>query len=251
MLLLALLPALAAGCGGGGEPTAAVPTPTTVDGADPQTTAAPPSGPSYTVATAAKEGTIQIYKGPNESQKASTLKHPRLINDDPKAKVPLVMLVEQQQGDWLEVALPIRPNGSKGWVKKSEFKLDDHNFRIEINLAAFNLKGFRGDKQIFDAPIAVARDDTPTPGGKYYTTELLEPPDPKGDYGPYAIGLSGHSDALLTFGGGPGQLGIHGTNKPEAIGTKVSHGCIRLKNADITKLVDIGMPLGTPVVINA
>jgi lipoprotein-anchoring transpeptidase ErfK/SrfK len=245
VLLLALVPTVAVACGGGGQEAQ---TPTT-----PADAAAPASdeGEAYTVATASKVGDVQIYKEPDETKKGSTLKNPRLINDDPQAKVPLVMLVEEQKDSWLQVSLPVRPNGSKGWVKQSDFALTEHRYRIEVNLGGFNLKAFQGDEQIFDAPIGVAEEAYPTPGGKYYTTELLQPPNPKGSYGPYALGLSGHSDVLTTFEGGPGQLGIHGTDKPEGIGKKVSHGCIRLKNADIEKLVEIGMPLGTPVIINA
>lgn len=41
---------------------------------------------------------------------------------------------------------------------------------------------------------------------------------------------------------------IHGTDKPESIGRSVSHGCVRLMNADIAKLYAI-VPLGTPVFI--
>ena len=91
--------------------------------------------------------------------------------------------------------------------------------------------------------------DTPTPVGEFYLTELLAPPNPNGAYGPYAFGLSGFSDTLTTFNGGPGQLGIHGTNQPNLIGTKVSHGCIRMSNENITALSQL-LPLGTPVQIS-
>lgn len=42
--------------------------------------------------------------------------------------------------------------------------------------------------------------------------------------------------------------GIHGTNVPESIGQAASHGCIRLRNADIEALVPL-VPVGTPVYI--
>jgi lipoprotein-anchoring transpeptidase ErfK/SrfK len=248
LLLLALAPTLAVGCGGG-QPSESV-TPTSAATAEPAESPAPGAS-RYTVATAAKEGTVQIYNEPDEAKKGATLKNPRLINDDPSAKVPLVMLVTDTKPGWYQVSLPIPPNGSKGWVKESDFKTSGHDFHMEVNLGAFNLKAFNGDEQIFEAPIGVAKEDTPTPGGSYYTTELLKPPDPNGAYGPFAYGLSGHSEKDLGAEFGDGQLGIHGTNEPQNIGKKISHGCIRLKNADITKLEEIGMPLGTPVVINA
>jgi lipoprotein-anchoring transpeptidase ErfK/SrfK len=45
-------------------------------------------------------------------------------------------------------------------------------------------------------------------------------------------------------------IGIHGTNEPQLVGTDVSHGCIRLRNEDISRLVGL-LPLGTPVEITA
>ena len=42
--------------------------------------------------------------------------------------------------------------------------------------------------------------------------------------------------------------GIHGTNAPESIGHSASHGCVRLRNADIEKLFDM-VSIGTPVYI--
>jgi len=76
----------------------------------------------------------------------------------------------------------------------------------------------------------------PTPHGTYYLVELLKQPDPYGLYGPYAFGLSAFSNVLFSFGGGPGEIGMYGTNNPSALGTDVSHGCIRISNDGITKL---------------
>jgi len=41
---------------------------------------------------------------------------------------------------------------------------------------------------------------------------------------------------------------IHGTNRPDTIGTKVSSGCFRLVNADVADLYD-RVPVGTKVVV--
>ena len=92
----------------------------------------------------------------------------------------------------------------------------------------------------------VGRSVVPTPAGTYYLAELLAQPNPNGIYGPYAFGLSAFSNVLYSFGGGPGEIGIHGTNNPASLGTNASHGCIRISNAGITKLARI-LPLGTPV----
>jgi lipoprotein-anchoring transpeptidase ErfK/SrfK len=41
---------------------------------------------------------------------------------------------------------------------------------------------------------------------------------------------------------------IHGTNRPDTIGTAVSSGCFRLVNADVTDLYD-RIPVGTKVIV--
>jgi len=96
----------------------------------------------------------------------------------------------------------------------------------------------------------VMHDDEVTITPQWSTDALARYFDPTGPYGPYAYGLSGFSNVLDEFKGGDGVIGIHGTNEPGAIGTDVSHGCIRLRNEAILELVPV-LPLGTPVHITA
>jgi lipoprotein-anchoring transpeptidase ErfK/SrfK len=67
--------------------------------------------------------------------------------------------------------------------------------------------------------------------------------------GPYALALSARSNVLQQFGGGPGQIGIHGRDGlGGTLGQAESHGCIRLDTPDIDWLV-ARMGPGTPVTI--
>lgn len=213
-------------------------------------TTTPPSAPATsttvdpdltTVATT-PESTYDVYDSPD----ATTPSHQVTAPEGPG--VPLTFVVLDEQGDRLHVELPERPNGSTGWIDRAGVTLQTHDFHITVTLDEFNIEVFRGDEVILDAPVGVAAENTPSPGGTYYTTSLLQPPDPNGVYGTYAYGLSAFSDVLETFSGGPGQLGIHGTNDDASIGTQVSHGCIRMHNADIEQLVPV-LPLGVPVTI--
>ena len=254
-LLAALLGALlllAGACSGSDdEPVAAAPTTGAVATLPETTTTTQPSYVSQ-VATPLAEGELAVYAAPDDTApQVHALPNPRLINGDPNAAVPLVLLVKQTSGAWYEVYLPVRPNGSTGWIRAADVRLEEHDYRVEVELDAFTLRVFKADEEIFTAPIGVARENAPTPGGLYFTTELIRPVDaPSGPYGTYAYGLSGFSDTYETFNGGPGQLGIHGTNQPDAIGTRVSSGCIRLNNDDIDVLAEeIGLPLGVPVIV--
>jgi lipoprotein-anchoring transpeptidase ErfK/SrfK len=172
----------------------------------------------------------------------------RALENPTEVGAPLVFLVERRRSDWLKVLLPVRPNGSTGWIRSDQVRLTEHDFRIEVYLNRHRLRVYEGPEILLKTAIAVGTRDTPTPGGRYYIKELLQPPDPTGPYGTYAYGLSGFSNVLESFAGGDGVIGIHGTNDPSLIGQDVSHGCIRMTNSAIESLVPV-LPLGTPVEI--
>jgi hypothetical protein len=148
----------------------------------------------------------------------------------------------------MRVYLPHRPNGTTGWVRSSQVTYLLDPYRLVVNLTRHRVVVSKLGRQILATPAGVGRSVTPTPSGLYFLADLIVPPDPNGLYGPYAFGTSAYSDVLTSFGGGPGQIGIHGTDYPQGIGTDVSHGCIRLPNATITRLAKL-LPLGTPVEI--
>ena len=107
---------------------------------------------------------------------------------------------------------------------------------------------YRGtsDEVLFQAPVAAGAPATPTPLGHFFIDIVVKITRPTGAYGPYQLSVAGFSDVLQSFGGGPGQIAIHGTNHPELIGRFVSNGCIRMNNDDVSALADLA-PIGTPV----
>ena len=204
-------------------------------------TVAEPTGAQVATAVPAQ---VQVYATASEDEPTTVLDNPN------ENGAPLVFLVEEDQGEWLKVYLPIRPNGSTGFVRAADVTVAQNPYSVDIKLAEHRLVVTKGEEVVADEPIGVGTASTPTPGGVYYIKELLQPPDPTGAYGPYAYGLSGFSNELEEFNGGDGVIGIHGTNEPELIGTDVSHGCIRMSNEAITALA-AELPLGTPVRIEA
>jgi lipoprotein-anchoring transpeptidase ErfK/SrfK len=172
------------------------------------------------------------------------------LTDPNEDGAPLVFLVDQRQPGWLLVDLPVRPNGSKGWIDASLVRVTVDPYRVVVERRAHQLTLYQDNRPALRVPVGIGTSETPTPGGVFYIKELLQPPSPNGPYGPYAFGLSGYSDALKSFAGGNGVIGLHGTNEPQFVGKDVSHGCIRLYNADILRLVQL-LPLGTPVEVLA
>lgn len=200
------------------------------------------SGKTVVAALLAGEKSLAVYDTAQTTDAVVTLQR--------NAQRPLVVVAVGNTPDRLLVELPIRPNGRTGWIDRTKVSLASHDFKVIVELSAYRLVAMRGTQVILDVPIGVGKGQTPTPNGVYYITELLKPPTPGSTYGTYAYGLSGFSEVLKRFGGGDGQVGIHGTNDPSSIGKDVSHGCIRLNNADIEKLVPT-LPLGTPVEVRA
>ncbi len=161
---------------------------------------------------------------------------------------PRVFLVKQRRPGWEQVYLPMRPDGVTGWVRDSAVTLAYDPYRVVVSLGAHRIWVYRYTRRIFTTKAGVGRSITATPTGTYFLVMLLKQPDPAGVYGPYAFGTSAFSHVYYHFGGGPGEIGLHGTDYPQGLGTNVSHGCIRISNASITKLAHL-LPLGTPVII--
>ena len=198
------------------------------------------------VATA-KPAKVNVYLTPDATKQSA------FQLDNPNANgAPLVFLVKDSKPDWYHVYLPVKPNGSNGWVQAKDVTVQQNPYRIVVSASAHTLTLLKNDVKQKQYKVGIGRGQYPTPGGVYYIKELLAPPNPSGDYGPYAYGLSGFTEvkSLQNFNGGEGVIGIHGTDDPSSVGQNVSHGCIRMYNADITELAKI-LPLGTPVTIEA
>jgi lipoprotein-anchoring transpeptidase ErfK/SrfK len=239
--LLICLTLLLTACGGGGSNGGALSR--TSGSGSPSSTGAAPQ-PTSTVVAQASVPKVPVYDTATAAAPSRTLPNPQPSGS------PLVFVVEGTQGGRLEVLLPVRPNGTKGFISRGDVTLSQHDYRIVVALGAHLITVSKGTAVIDEEPIGVGTRDTPTPGGVYYTKELYRLPNANGPYGPFAYALSGYSDVLTDFAGGDGVLGIHGTNDPSAIGHDVSHGCIRMSNAGITKLAQT-LPLGVPVAITA
>lgn len=208
----------------------------------PPATAAPaPPAPTGTDSTAAvaKVPEVHVYDRPAGDHVAS-FAHPTPMGSH------RVFLVHRAEGEWLEVYLPARPNGTTGWVHRDQVSHAPMPWRIDVDVASRTLVVSENGTERERHTVAVGKAETPTPTGLFYVTDVNRTGDPTGPYGPMALGLSGFSDVLLQFGGGPGQIGIHGTNAPASLGQGASSGCIRLPNDVVTHLAGL-VPLGTPV----
>jgi lipoprotein-anchoring transpeptidase ErfK/SrfK len=146
---------------------------------------------------------------------------------------------------WVQVRLG---NSRTGWVPRAALGgYGTVTTRLDIDLHALRAILFRDGQAVFRAPIGAGAAATPTPTGRFYIrNRLARYRSP--EYGPVAFGTSAQSASVTDWPAG-GYVGIHGTDRPDLLPGRVSHGCIRLRNADILRLAKV-MPIGTPVVVH-
>lgn len=189
-----------------------------------------------------KGSKIGLYSTPGQAEADDAFDNPTWEG------LALVFLVQQRQGDWLEVQLNTRPNQTTAWIRAADVTLRQVTHRIVVSLASRSLTVYDGQTPVMEAPVAIGEPTTPTPRGNYYIDGAVRTPDPSGVYGPFQVSVAAFSEVLMSFGSGVGQIAFHGTNAPSLVGSAVSNGCLRMKNADITRLANT-VPIGTPVQI--
>lgn len=183
---------------------------------------------------------------PHPSRRGRAVGHLDFLTPDGQAAVYLELRSAVIGGHtWILVPLPGRPNGIEGWVPAGALG-EPHvtSEHLRVDRSSFRITLYRGRASIFTAPVGVGRPALPTPAGHFYVTEKLISTEPD-VYGPYALGTSAYAPTLDEWPGG-GIVGIHGTDEPQLIPGRPSHGCIRLRDPDISRLwrmVEVGTPL--------
>jgi L,D-transpeptidase catalytic domain len=168
----------------------------------------------------------------------------------PEGTKNIVLVLERAvkvSGVWVRIRLPVLPNGTTGWVPRDA--LGGYvavRTQLLVERDRFRATLMRDGRVVFRAPVGVGKPQWPTPVGTFYIrNKLTKYGSPF--YGPVAFGTSARSAVLTDWPAG-GFVGIHGTDRPDLLPGRVSHGCIRMRNADILRLAGL-MPVGTPVII--
>jgi lipoprotein-anchoring transpeptidase ErfK/SrfK len=153
--------------------------------------------------------------------------------------------------------------------------MPDTGLCIEVNVAAQKIRLLDGPREIWSAPCSTSGVGTGseegsfrTPLGRFHIDEKIGHGAPLGSVFKSRVptgeiwqpGQEREEDLVLTrilwlAGDEPHNANtksryiyIHGTNHENRIGIPDSHGCIRLRNADIVTLYD-RVEIGTPVVV--
>jgi hypothetical protein len=148
---------------------------------------------------------------------------------------------------WVRALLPSGEVARRGWIKRRA--LGGYAYvrtRLVVDLGRERATLLRDGRPVFSTAVGVGEPSTPTPTGDFYVrNRLTRYRSPQ--YGPIAFGTSARSDVLTDWPAG-GFVGIHGTDRPDLLPGRVSHGCIRMRNQAIRRLARL-MPIGTPLEI--
>ena len=158
---------------------------------------------------------------------------------------PLVFLVTENQGDWLKVLAPLRPNQQEVWISADDVDIKSHQWHVEVNVTSNSLRAWDGDELVFSTAVVAGTSYTPTPLGRFYINEMQQ-----GTWsaptGSYILSTNGFSDTLERFGGEVPIFAIHGTSYAGSVGQDLSNGCIRVPNELVVQMAAT-VPVGTPV----
>ncbi|MBD2102693.1 L,D-transpeptidase [Leptolyngbya sp. FACHB-261] len=173
-----------------------------------------------------------------------------LVNLQPRIKVdqraPLQNVKTQTQ-----LITTTEPASSFQWPFSSLWPAPKR--RLEVNLSQRQVQLLEGDRVVATYAVAVGMEGWETPAGEFkitqmtqnpgwrhpFTQTIVPPGSPENPLGLYWIGFK--TD-------GPLWIGFHGTNQPDSIGHAVSHGCLRMRNEDISAMYR-EVRIGTPVIV--
>ena len=203
-----------------------------------------PYAPSFLVADAIGPQ-VPLYSAPGVPVPSG-----RVLENPTFEDLAIVFLVRARQPGWLQAQIMSRPNSAMAWIRASDVTLRRVPHHIVIERGARRLTVYAGGTPILQTAVATGKDSSPTPLGTFFVDGIRPLSPPHRAYGTGQVSFSGYSEVYESFGGGVGQVAMHGTQNPALIGTPASNGCVRMTNGDIEKVMFMA-PTGTPVEVVA
>jgi len=147
-------------------------------------------------------------------------------------------------------------NNVTRWVQpliEPEPDIDPDRTRLVVHLKQRRVVLYRGNVEMGNYPIAIGQAGWETPQGRFQILDMRERPiwihpltnkvvpneNVKNPLGRYWIGF---------WTDGTNWVGFHGTPDSKSVGQAMSHGCLRMHDADIDELY-YQVSTGTPVTV--
>jgi lipoprotein-anchoring transpeptidase ErfK/SrfK len=186
---------------------------------------------------------VPVRTTPNPSAHVIKVMHDFRPDFRPQEMLAVRRAVGSDGNLWYRVSIPMRPNGTYGWIPATTVSLSPTHSEIVVDLRSRTISLYRFGKLKWHAIVAIGAPGRETPVGHYFVAARFVPyHDPF--LGVFAVETSAYSK--LTEWPGGGVVGIHGTDEPQLLGQAVSHGCVRVSNTTARHLESLA-PLGTPI----
>ena len=168
-----------------------------------------------------------------------------------RAKPQRLLVLEARDVDgqrWLKVRLPawFSHGMTAGWLKedgKTDIRVN--RWRVEISRAEGTLKVLHDGRIVRTARVGTGTNSTPTPVGLHATYDHW-----RSDHavlGDWTVSLTTHSPQVPVFDGKQAVVAIHGWAASGGGSGSVSHGCVRVTDDSLMRMVALKLPIGTPV----
>ena len=202
----------------------------------------------------------KIDRPGRDSRLVITLKKVRATKSKPGVSVPQADIAKKLGERLLtpgsSALLNFKVKSVRAAVTADDLRKQNGGTVLTVDKKNFKLRLFKHLKYVRSFGVAVGQPAYPTPSGRFRIVNKQVNPTWSVPNSPWAGELQGTTVA----GGSPNNplkarwmgiingVGIHGTGQEYSIGSRASHGCIRMRVADVIKLYK-RVPVGTPILI--
>lgn len=161
-----------------------------------------------------------------------------------------VFAVGRLRPGWVGVRALQRPNGRLAWLPEDAVRLRPVRTTLVADLSARELTVRVDGRLRHRAPVGIGRPGSETPLGRFGVTDRLRAggDEARAVYGCCAIALTGNQPNPPPGWTGGTRLALHGTPSEGSVGREVSAGCLRMRGADLRRLLRT-VPLGATLTV--
>jgi hypothetical protein len=162
----------------------------------------------------------------------------------------LVLAARDVDGQrWLKVRLPawFSHGMPSGWLNAKHARLSINRWRVEVSRERGILKILHDGRVVRSARVGTGTSSTPTPRGLNATYDHWR--STESVLGDWTVSLTTSSPEVPVFGGQQAVVAIHGWHAGGGGSGSVSHGCVRVADDSLMRMVALKLPVGTPVLV--
>jgi L,D-transpeptidase-like protein len=148
---------------------------------------------------------------------------------------------------WLDVRLPawFSHGMTSGWLDARHVKLSINRWRVEVSRETGILRILHGGQVVRSAHVGTGTSSTPTPRGLNATYDHWR--STESVLGEWTVSLTTRSPEVPNMDGQQAVVAIHGWHAGGGATGSVSHGCVRVADDSLMRMLALELPAGTPV----